>query len=744
MVRKLLITYFLFFTIPFAISAQSGSGVTIIDSRHYSNTFGEVRNYRIFLPPGYYDKSEKRYPVIYFFHGWSQRSFGDGGYRYAEFDKGNDNNGDNIAKFVSTHEVIVVKWDGFNRDVDEKYYFRPYNVDPVETHRQFPIYFPELVNHIDAQYRTIADREHRGVSGLSMGGFMTFWIAGKYPDMLCAAGSFCGSPEFIVGPKTMPVEYRHLDMYKNYGGVNLRLHYGDKDFIRSYHQDMDRIWPRIMDNYHSKVFDAEHSTCGLGEMFDFILNSMNHPLARPGRWDHIDAFPEFSIWGWQISSDRIVPGFTILEKVDGGGFRSAVREFVPDGELLSFVNLTITSAPIFEKNQFYIINDIDLRTAKTTQRTIKSDGRGRLQFHIDGSLHEIGINRKGGKANLSIAAVEVNNMSWAKNRKVVECSIRLVNKGMSTAKNVRAQIFATTSDVKVVNHVSEYGNIGINEQKTGNGVVSFQVRADTVEIERFSLIIQDENNFTWTGSFVLPLKKDVAEIKEFEIADGKIFTVVKSGIFLDTLMLGTGNGDGIANPGESVVILVKDHDKYWRTNLTFSDKYVNPFGFNKRMSDDWTEFDHVGASAKYNIPVISSDCPEDHPINFFAEYWTPEYPFHIIKQGVINIRVKGKDQTPPIVDWAKIPGDNVLQVKIRDGSKINLVKARLILKEDTTKTFEVELRDEAIDGDRAAGDNVFSKKIPDRGFGIYRLIIEATDAFNNKATVEVESDFVLH
>jgi len=64
--------------------------------------------------------------------------------------------------------------------------------------------------------------------------------------------------------------------------------------------------------------------------------------------------------------------------------------------------------------------------------------------------------------------------------------------------------------------------------------------------------------------------------------------------------------------------------------------------------------------------------------------------------------------------------------------------------EDTTKTFEVELRNQGNDGDAVAGDNVFSMKIPDRGFGIYRLIIEATDAFNNKATVEVESDFVLH
>ena len=66
-------------------------------------------------------------------HGWSQRSFGDGGQAYASFDKGDQNNGDNIANFVSAHEVIVVKSDGYNRSADEKYYVRPYNIGPVET-----------------------------------------------------------------------------------------------------------------------------------------------------------------------------------------------------------------------------------------------------------------------------------------------------------------------------------------------------------------------------------------------------------------------------------------------------------------------------------------------------------------------------------------------------------------------------------------------------------------------------------
>ena len=76
------------------------------------------------------------------------------------------------------------------------------------------------------------------------------------------------------------------------------------------------------------------------------------------------------------------------------------------------------------------------------------------------------------------------------------------------------------------------------------------------------------------------LKKNLPEIKDFEIADGKIFTVAKGGIDTETVLLGHGNGDGIANPGESIVLLVKDQNKYWRTDLSFSDQFVNPFGIN--------------------------------------------------------------------------------------------------------------------------------------------------------------------
>jgi len=739
---KLVLSFLL--VLPLRIYAQGRDSVTILDSRHYSNVFGEMRNYRIFLPPGYFSNAQKKYPVIYFLHGWSQRYFGDGGQKFDEFDKGNDNNGDNIANFVSTHEVIVVKSDGYNRSPDEKYYLRPYNIDPVETFRQFPIYYPEFIDFIDTHYRTIANREHRAISGLSMGGFMTFWIGGKYPQLFSGAGNFCGSPEFIVGPKDFPVEYRHIDMYKNYAGVNLRLNYGNKDFIRSYHEDMNRIWPRIMDNYQFKIYDAEHSTCGLGEMFEFLFNGFKSPPRKPLRWDHVDVYPEFTVWDYHVSSDRNVPGFTILENVHAGGFKCSVREFLPDGELLPFVNLTITTAAVYEKNQTYVIQDIDLEKSKTSTKAIRSDTSGRLEISLNGSLHEIGINKSKNKPNLCVAKVQIANMNWATNRKDVSLSIKILNKGLSAGEKVTATLSATRKGTTIIQGQSMFDNIGVNEIKSSPSSFSFRVSADSVEIEKFKLTIEDGKNNRWVEFFEIPLRKDVPELKNFEIADGKIFTVAKGGVDSETVFLGHGNGDGIANPGESIVLLVKDQNRYWRTSLFSSDKFINPFGINIRHSDDWTDFDHVGASAKYNVPLIASNCPQNHSIELFAEYWLPEYPFHIRRQGVIKINVKGSDVTSPQITWVHVTGDNNIQAKVYDGSAIRIVTAKVVSKDDTGKSFEVSLKDDGIAEDRVEGDHVFTKKIPEQKFGFYKVAIEAIDSFGNRLTGRDVGEFLLH
>ncbi len=181
--------------------------------------------------------------MIYWFHGFGERFNQPPASRpHRNYDQGDDYDGDTIARFVGGHNVIVVKWDGYNPRTPGESYPRPYNISPVETDRQFPLYFPELVAYIDTHYRTIADREHRATAGLSMGGFMSFWVAGKYPHLVSSASNFMGSSEFFVGPRGMAVEYRHEEMRGNYEGMRTRLVTGKRDFIRFYHARMNAIW----------------------------------------------------------------------------------------------------------------------------------------------------------------------------------------------------------------------------------------------------------------------------------------------------------------------------------------------------------------------------------------------------------------------------------------------------------------------------------------------------------------------
>ncbi len=139
-------------------------------------------------------------------------------------------------------------------------------------------------------------------------------------------------------------------MYKNYDGINVRLNYGNEDFIRYYHRDLNKIWPQVMDNYEFKVYPAAHSTCGMGEMFGFLMHTFENPPAKPVKWSHIDVYPEFSVWDYEVSSDRDVSGVTILENVEKRGFRCSVREHLPDGSLLPFVKLTVTTPSLYDIN----------------------------------------------------------------------------------------------------------------------------------------------------------------------------------------------------------------------------------------------------------------------------------------------------------------------------------------------------------------------------------------------------------
>jgi len=712
-----------------------GADARILDLKHPSKVFGEERNYRVFLPPGYDEEARKRYPVIYFFHGWGERynvptKEGAGGY-----DSGDDYQGDNLAKFVAKNDVIVVKWDGYNPRTPGETYPRPYNIGPVETYRQFPLYFPELVQYIDSHYRTIPDRDHRGVSGLSMGGFMSFWVGGKYPHLVGSVSNFMGSPEFVVGPNGFPSEYLHTDMYRNYEGVRTRLVLGSKDFIRWYHWQMNKVWDYTRPNFEHETFEWDHGTPGMAKQLGFHMKAFANPLPRPEMWHHVDVYPTFEVWGYSVTSDRRRSGFTALENVTPSGFRSSLREWIWDGQTMPSVDLRIVTDSIYSRDSRYRVTDFNLRTHAVRVEDQVADSQGRLHLELNGELHEIGIAPFGSDLPiLTLAGFSIAGGEWAIAGKETRLKLQLLNKGTAAATKVTGTLNSADPSVKIGKDSVSWPRIAPGELLEASTPLLFQEQDTTREIVKFELVLKDNGNRRWTVPFEVRLFPEVPLFENVQVADGASFRVQASGNHLEERFLGIGNADGVANPGESVQVLVKDQGEFRLTALYTSDRYVNCSGLNIRYSDYWGNYDHVGGSAKYSMPTISAACPPGHEIVFFAEYWLPNAPEHTMKRGLVKLRVQGKDLVAPKPRWAEISAWNRLEVQMIEGGLVREARAKLTRIQDPSYEVEVELNDQGRDGDLSAGDSIFSGTLPNPPDGTYRTVIDAVDESGNRGT----------
>lgn len=608
------------------VSAAPAPEALVLDETHYSQVFAETRHFRIFLP-GDYGSSGKRYPVIYWFHGWSERyNRPVAGEEHRNYDRGSDYGGDTIAAFVGTHDVIVVKWDGYNPRVPGEAYPRPYNISPVETKRQFPLYFPELVEYIDRSYRTIADREHRATAGLSMGGFMSFWIAGKYPHMVSSASNFMGSPEFFVGPQGFDVEYRHEEMRNNYDGVRTRLVMGTRDFIQFYHRQMNAIWNFTRPHHETEEFDADHGTPGMAKTLSFHMRAFADPLPLPAAWSHVDAYPSFSIWGWDVASSRRQPGFTVLENVSASGFRSCAREWLPGGRVLPEVKLWIASERLYPPRKRQIVTYIRLRDGQMHRKLQAADADGRLNFELDGEEYEVGI---GSAPQMALAGSQVDGAAWATAGKPVRVRVRIWNKGALPSKSGVLRWETPNPGVRLDTPVVPLP--ALPSGKSVESSVSFSVQDEARAIVKL---------FAVYGSTRMPLEVPLfppaAPATGVQIADDKTFAVFLHAVELTQMRLGEGNGDGRANPNERIAILLPDGESYRAAELFTNDRCVdNSF----RISDVWSSYDHVGASAKYSLPRIRSDCPPGYRVRLLARVLLPNRPNHQVRYASIEFPI---------------------------------------------------------------------------------------------------------
>lgn len=156
---------------------------------YYSAITKAWRRAMVYTPAGYDEETAKRYPVLYLQHGAGEDETG-----WPTQGKMNFILDNLIAEKKATPMIVVM---------DRGYATDPTRPVPTNAAGQRPggmagNVFPEvLVNEIipmtDKKFRTIADREHRAMAGLSMGGFQTFQTTMTNTDKFAYIGGFSGA-----------------------------------------------------------------------------------------------------------------------------------------------------------------------------------------------------------------------------------------------------------------------------------------------------------------------------------------------------------------------------------------------------------------------------------------------------------------------------------------------------------------------------------------------------------------------
>lgn len=148
----------------------------------FSPALGKTEKYQIYLPDGYTQNTNQRYPVVYFLHGALSDHEG---YDFIKIVL------DNLIATKKIQPMIVVKPNGGQGNYGGSMFANSALYGKVED-----FIVKDLVAHVDQKYHTIGTRNARAVMGHSMGadGAARFGI--QHPDVFCGFAAHSGSLDF--------------------------------------------------------------------------------------------------------------------------------------------------------------------------------------------------------------------------------------------------------------------------------------------------------------------------------------------------------------------------------------------------------------------------------------------------------------------------------------------------------------------------------------------------------------------
>jgi S-formylglutathione hydrolase FrmB len=162
---------------------------TVMSPALAGNPLGDTpeRTVWLYLPPGY-QQSSRRYPTIYFLHGYLGRV--NQWWNWSPWRPSFPQRIDDLFRDGTVEPAIVVLVDAWTSLGGSQYLNSP------ATGRYLDYLSEDVVATVDARYRTLADRDHRALAGKSSGGYGAMVAAMLRPDVFGALASHAGDCAF--------------------------------------------------------------------------------------------------------------------------------------------------------------------------------------------------------------------------------------------------------------------------------------------------------------------------------------------------------------------------------------------------------------------------------------------------------------------------------------------------------------------------------------------------------------------
>ena len=212
---------------------------------YFAQSTNEWRHALVYTPAEYELKknAKKRYPVLYLQHGMGEDETG-----WSKQGRMQHIMDNAIATGEAVPMIVVMESGDIKapfRDGDNRQGFSDYG------NSFYKVMINDLIPTIDQKFRTLTDRDHRAMAGLSWGGHQTFDVVLNHMDKFSYMGTFSGA---IFG----------LDVKTAYNGVFTRADEFNKSihylFMMSGTEGMDKMFgtKKLVDDLNALGINAHY------------------------------------------------------------------------------------------------------------------------------------------------------------------------------------------------------------------------------------------------------------------------------------------------------------------------------------------------------------------------------------------------------------------------------------------------------------------------------------------------------